>query len=160
MNSTHTTVLEGSIDEDSVVACFWKSLCSNYPPGLLEALLLFATQVIFFWVPATALLLLDLNFPQFSNSHKIQSERRQPTWQQIKHCIKHVALNTTNGTLIQFGIAYYLGFQKSIFKVSPDLPSGKELAFDLTFAMVVREIMFYYLHRGFHHPSIYKFIHK
>jgi hypothetical protein len=159
MSSSHQTMLEANTGK-SVMALFWKELCAKYPPGLLEVFLLMAIQVFFFWVPATLLLLFDLAFPKLSSRHKIQSERRQPSWPQIKHCLIHVAVNSVNGTLIQFFVAYYLGFQQSIYRTSPDLPSSKEVVFDFIFACVIREVMFYYAHRVLHLPSIYKYIHK
>jgi sterol desaturase/sphingolipid hydroxylase (fatty acid hydroxylase superfamily) len=160
MNLTRKSILPANTSEASVIALLWGDLASKYPPGLLELALLVATQILFFWIPATALLLLDLNYPEFSNRNKIQSERHQPTWPQIKHCINHVAINSINGTVVQFFVSYFLGFQKSIYRVSPDLPSSTEMVFDLFIALVVREVMFYYSHRALHHPSIYKHIHK
>ena len=145
---------------ESFVAVLWEDLYNAYSPGLLEVIFLTAIQLLFFWVPATILLMLDLTFPKFSSRHKIQSERRQPTWPQIKHCIVHVAANSVNGTLVQLLAAYLLGFQRSLYRVSPILPSSKEIALDFILACVVREVMFYYSHRLLHHPNIYKSIHK
>jgi len=149
-----------NITEAGAIAGFWAELCLKYPPGLLEVVLVTLTQILFFWIPSTVLLLLDLVFPEFSNRHKIQSERRQPTLSQIIQCIQHVAVNNFSGALIQFCIAYFQGFQKSIFGVSPDLPSGKEMMTDFIFSLLVREVLFYYAHRGFHHQSIYKYFHN
>lgn len=138
----------------------WQNLCSKYPPALLEILMSATVQFTFFWIPCTLLLLLDLLFPEFSSRHKIQSERRQPTWAQIKHCIHHVFVNTISGILIQLGLAYLSNFQLCLFRVSPELPTAKEIVIDFVYAFLCREILFYYSHRLFHHPSIYRQIHK
>ncbi|KAH8687477.1 C-4 methylsterol oxidase [Tricladium varicosporioides] len=137
----------------------WASLCTTYPPGLLELILLVTTQIIFFWIPSTLLLLLDLTFPAFSNHHKIQSERRQPTWPHIKHCIYHVAENNITSTIIHWVVSYLLEF-RPLFRVEPKLPSESEVFKDLAFGIVAREVLFYYIHRLLHHPRIYRYVHK
>jgi len=93
------------------MSTIWEDLFDSYPPGLLEFICLTATQIICFWTPATLLLLLDILFPAFSNRHKIQSERRQPTWVKIKHCVKYVAINNIQSTLLYFFVSYLLGFK-------------------------------------------------
>ena len=69
-------------------------------------------------------------------------------------------MNTLNGVIGHVAIGYYFGFRKSLYRVDRELPSGREVVRDLLLAVVVREVLFYYIHRGMHLPSVYKRIHK
>ena len=160
MSSPYPIILPVDARWPISIAYSWRYVCANFPPGLIEVMLVTVTQILCFWIPSTLLLLLDLMFPTFSNRHKIQSERRQPTWPQIRHCIQLVAVNTINGTLIQLGVAWYMGFQYPLFRVSPGLPSINEVIKHFAFTMIAREIFFYYSHRTLHHPQLYRHIHK
>jgi methylsterol monooxygenase len=160
MNLAAAVSQSANMFDSRPVAQFWRDLQSAYPAGILELAIIVLVQAAFFWVPSTLLLLLDIGFPEFSNRHKIQSERRQPTREQIKHCVTHVAINNINGTVIQLVASYLIGLDNSLFRVPAELPALREILMDLVFAIVAREILFYYAHRLFHHPRIYKQIHK
>lgn len=139
---------------------FWSELISRYPPSVVEFGVVLVVQLVAFWIPATIYLGIDLLFPTFSNRHKIQSERRQPSWKQIRHCIWHVGLNDIIGVLIQFLLRYTIGWDKTVFEVKNELPSLSVIGIDFLYGLATREISFYYLHRLLHHPRLYKYIHK
>jgi len=138
----------------------WLEICSAYPPSFIEFVLIVTIQFLCFWIPATIYLSIDLLFPEFSNRHKIQSERRQPSWEQIKHCIKYVALNELIGIIAQLLLRNAFGWDKTLFTLSRDLPSARTILFDFVYGLLAREAIFYYVHRAFHHPKIYAYIHK
>ncbi|OBT65739.1 hypothetical protein VE03_03345 [Pseudogymnoascus sp. 23342-1-I1] len=138
----------------------WSVAYLSYPPAQIEFVMIVFVQLLAFWVPATIYLGIDLLFPAFSNRHKIQSERRQPSWAQIRHCIKYVGLNEIIGVVVQVLVRFAIGWDKTLFLVTRALPSLSTIAFDFVFALIAREVSFYYIHRVFHHPRIYKYIHK
>ena len=119
-----------------------------------------SVQVIGFIIPATIYLSIDILFPKFSERHKIQGARRQPTSQQILHCVK-VSLFNHVWMLGLHGAALYLrGFEHSFMNLEPTVPPLKSFVVDFAFGLLSREIMFYYVHRVLHHPSIYAYVHK
>ncbi|KAF8639295.1 hypothetical protein AX17_001606 [Amanita inopinata Kibby_2008] len=137
----------------------WAALCAKYPAGVIEFGVVLTGQIVF-WVVASSYLFFDLLFPDFSNRHKIQSERRQPSKEDIRHCISYVATNTIVGTLFNLALLYVFGPETTIYTVSPVLPSWKQVAVDFVYSTIAREVLFYYSHRFFHHPRLYPHIHK
>lgn len=161
MNSTYLTAPKGAkFTTYAGLQDLWTQIYTTYPPGLIEFTLLVLVQIFCFWIPAALLLALDLTFPAFSNRHKIQSERRQPSWSQIKHCITHVAVNNINSTVLHFVVLYFLNFEKTLFCVTPELPPIREVVWDFVCAALAREVLFYYVHRALHDPRVYRFVHK
>lgn len=142
------------------VDALWGSIYEKYPPGLIEFGVLALAEIVGFWIPGTIYLAIDLLFPKFSQRHKIQSERRQPSRAQIIHCIKYVGLHEIAGWSIQLAIRAAFGFQHSLFRVERQLPGLWTIVSDLIFGSLAREVLFYYVHRAFHHPSVYSKIHK
>ncbi|KAK9321255.1 hypothetical protein V1517DRAFT_326978 [Lipomyces orientalis] len=150
------------ITVDSFITSFaarWENLCSTYPPGLIEFGLILCGHIIF-WTIAAAYLLIDILLPTFSNKHKFQSQRRQPSAQDIRHCIVHVATNNLAAVLFHLAILFTVGNDRTIFTVSSKLPSQKQFVVELMYSTLFREILFYYIHRLLHHPSLYHHIHK
>lgn len=66
----------------------WDHILATYQPGTIELASSTGAQIIGFLIPATLYMLIDPVFPTFSQRHKIQTARRQPTRAQIAHCVK------------------------------------------------------------------------
>ncbi|RDL36162.1 Uncharacterized protein BP5553_06774 [Venustampulla echinocandica] len=152
----------------SSISGLWAQIVREYPPGLIEFGVTIAAQLIGFWLVCSIYLAIDLSFPNFSNRHKLQSERRQPSWTSIKHCIWHVLVGNLSSTVFHIAILWAFGsdsssgssFQLSFFTITPSFPSISELALQFAIALLLREILFYTAHRALHHPSVYARIHK
>ncbi|KAJ8098476.1 fatty acid hydroxylase superfamily-domain-containing protein [Lipomyces tetrasporus] len=123
-------------------AARWERLCSTYPPGIIEFGLILCGHIIF-WTIATVYLLIDILLPTFSNKHKFQSQRRQPSAKDIRA-----------------PILCTVGTDRTIFTVSSKLPSQKQFMGEMIYSTLFREMLFYYIHRLLHHPSLYHYIHK
>ncbi|KAJ5154408.1 sterol desaturase [Penicillium coprophilum] len=71
----------------------WTDIIATYKPGTIEFIGSILAQVVGFILPATIYMLIDTLLPKFSWRHKIQGARRQPTRQQIQHCVKVCLFN-------------------------------------------------------------------
>ncbi|KAL3457540.1 hypothetical protein BJX64DRAFT_293030 [Aspergillus heterothallicus] len=138
----------------------WNHVLATYRPGTIELAGSIGTQIVGFIIPATIYMLIDVVFPVFSQRHKIQNQRRQPTAAQIAHCIKVSLFNHVWIIAIHIALVYATGLDKATLNLDPILPGWKTLATDFIIGLLAREISFYYVHRALHHPSIYVYIHK
>ncbi|EEH47030.2 uncharacterized protein PADG_03128 [Paracoccidioides brasiliensis Pb18] len=138
----------------------WPQIAISYSPGLIEVATTILCQILGFWLPCTLYLLIDLAFPTFSNKHKLQSARRQPTWAAITHCFRRVFTTNLLSTLLHIALNSSTNFQFSFFTVTPTYPTARELATDFIYALLLRELLFYTVHRTLHHPKLYPCFHK
>jgi len=144
----------------SNLAVAWRSICLRYPPGLVEFGVSLLAQFIGFWLPCTIYLSIDMLFPSFSQQHKLQSERRQPSYSAVVHCVKDVLTSNAISTVLQLTVAYVGNFRTTIFRVDPSLPSLAEVGVQFIYGLLAREVLFYWAHRCLHHPMLYARIHK
>ncbi|KAJ5338484.1 hypothetical protein N7452_005212 [Penicillium brevicompactum] len=149
------------MDLHSQLQTIWTSIITTYRPGVIEIVADILIQLVGFIIPAAIYMLIDVVFPKFSQHHKIQDPRRQPTRQQILHCIKISLFNHTISMAMHGAMLYIAGgFDHSLMNFGPDIPSLTTFIGDFFFALLAREISFYYVHRALHHPRIYAYIHK
>ncbi|OJI97977.1 hypothetical protein ASPVEDRAFT_37436 [Aspergillus versicolor CBS 583.65] len=138
----------------------WGHIISTYKPGTIELTGVILTQVIGFIIPATLYILIDTIFPKFSRRHKIQDARRQPTRQQVLHCVKVTLFNHVWVVALPGLLIWFTGLDHATMNLDPTVPPWTDFIIDFVFGLLAREVSFYYIHRALHHPSIYVYIHK
>ncbi|KAJ5383225.1 sterol desaturase [Penicillium concentricum] len=148
------------MDVHAQLQSVWTHIITTHKPGTIEIMGSILSQIVGFILPATIYMLIDTLFPKFSQRHKIQGARRQPTRQQIQHCIKVSLFNHIWIVALQYIILYLRGFDHPILNMDPIVPSLKIFIVDFVFGLLAREVSFYYVHRALHHPRIYVYIHK
>ncbi|XP_069825089.1 fatty acid hydroxylase domain-containing protein 2 [Dendropsophus ebraccatus] len=117
--------------------------------------------VLSFWVYNAVLMVIDLTGkPNFITQYRIQLGKNDPVDpEKLRHAVKVVVFN-------QIFLSFPMVFLMYPFMKWRGNPCGTELPtfhwvlLELTVFVLVEEILFYYSHRLFHHPSIYKHVHK
>ncbi|KAH8697702.1 C-4 sterol methyl oxidase [Talaromyces proteolyticus] len=145
------------MDSYSYLQAAWTDVVTTHNPGTIEVMGVILAQVIGFIIPATIYMMIDILFPKFSQRHKIQGARRQPTRQQILHCVKVSLFNHAWIVALHAAAVYFTNMSMNLHPIVPPL---KIFVIDFAFGLLAREVLFYYVHRALHHPSIYAYIHK
>ncbi|OBT79851.1 hypothetical protein VF21_01534 [Pseudogymnoascus sp. 05NY08] len=141
----------------------WKSTVEAYSPHALELWGSLIVQLTFFWIPCALYQSLDILFPAFAHRHKLQPVSKQPTAPELWYCFYIVVRNQVMTTAIHHATLIFSVAQlgkTSSYRIETSLPKPLEIIRDLAFCLVVREILFYYLHRLLHTPRFYAPIHK
>lgn len=114
-----------------------------------------------FWGTNGLLLLVDVTGrPSFITRYRVQPDKNSPVDQgKLWHAIKQVVFNQVfvSGPMVM-GIYHLTSWRGE--PCSPQLPSFQRGLMELAVCVVVEELMFYYSHRLFHHPGLYKHFHK
>ncbi|TNN39168.1 Fatty acid hydroxylase domain-containing protein 2 [Liparis tanakae] len=114
-----------------------------------------------FWVTNALLLLVDTTGkPAFITRYRIQPDKNNPVDQaKLWHAVKTVVFNQVfiSGPMVV--VAYYL---MTLWgdPCDPELPTFQRALLELAFFTILEEIIFYYSHRLFHRPNLYKRFHK
>ncbi|QSS64275.1 sterol desaturase [Histoplasma capsulatum] len=144
----------------STLPVLWPRVAISYPPGLIEVSIVILCQILGFWIPCALYLSIDLAFPAFTRKHKLQSAGRQPSWSVIAHCFQRVLIVNLFTVSLHLAFAYATRFQYSVFTITPTYPTPRELIADFTYALLLRELVYYTTHRALHHPKLYTRFHK
>ncbi|CAI5443593.1 unnamed protein product [Caenorhabditis angaria] len=111
-----------------------------------------------FWIFNTFFIIIDMLDPAWVQPYKIQDEKK-PTLSKYLSSLKTILPNQILvGPLVT--AFWYIPAKYLDISFSAPLPSGAEIFRDVLVCILFEEIGFYYSHRLFHHPKIYKYIHK
>jgi plant 4alpha-monomethylsterol monooxygenase len=96
---------------------------------------------------------------RFNLFRKYRIQKELPPSELIMTCFQHNLLSHFVITPILIYLVYpsFLALGMSL---SPQWPSLHIIIRDLLFAVFINDTLFYWAHRGLHHPAIYKYIHK
>ncbi|KAF1765070.1 hypothetical protein GCK72_005021 [Caenorhabditis remanei] len=111
-----------------------------------------------FWLFNLFFILIDMIDPNWVQPYKIQDEKKPPLSKYLG-AFKVILTNQfISGPLIT--IFWYFPAVWFGARFTGPMPSGLEILRDIFVSVLCEEIGFYYTHRLFHHPRIYKYVHK
>ncbi|KAK3785829.1 hypothetical protein RRG08_050847 [Elysia crispata] len=121
---------------------------------------IFTTAV--FWLCNLFFILLDLTGkPEFLLKYKIQADKNTPLRPADFMKAAKVALYNQTVVGLPMSVMIFCVMKWRGCSCSPaDMPTFPWSVVEVTIFTLVEEIGFYYTHRMFHHPRIYRFIHK
>ncbi|KAG7261668.1 hypothetical protein CRUP_010874 [Coryphaenoides rupestris] len=114
-----------------------------------------------FWITNGLLLLVDMTGrPSFITRYRVQADKNNPVDPgKLRHAIKQVVFNQVFVSApMVVGIYHLMSWRGD--PCSPQLPTFHWGLMELAASSIVEEVMFYYSHRLFHHPALYKHVHK
>ncbi|KAI9750380.1 MAG: hypothetical protein M4579_006491 [Chaenotheca gracillima] len=137
----------------------WSTLVFSYKPVTLELVGTTFVRLMFYVLPSAGFLVFDSILPGLSANIKAQGKDgvpRELPWKSTVQVVGVALFNVLLGIALQAGIETLLTdvfMVRSALKASTTLPSPWKLGKDLLFGFVLREILYYYIHRYILHSS-------
>ncbi|XP_064608320.1 fatty acid hydroxylase domain-containing protein 2-like [Liolophura sinensis] len=120
----------------------------------------FTTAV--FWLANLLFLLIDITGkPAALIKYKIQQDKNIPVpFPKLMKAVQQVLFNQIILGIPFSYVAYQVMQWRGCSHKAEDLPTFQWVLLEMFVFSLVEEICFYYTHRLFHHPRVYKYIHK
>lgn len=114
---------------------------------------------IVFWLSNLLFISLDiLGFPSFLLKYKVQDDKKVEMSQFLK-ALRRVLINEFIIGIPFSASIYYMMLLRGC-DIGGELPTFTWVALEIIVHTLVEEVGFYYSHRLFHHPRLYKHFHK
>ncbi|KAF7976542.1 hypothetical protein HWV62_6187 [Athelia sp. TMB] len=141
---------------------FWQALLDTYSVHQIHFGATVLVQLTCFWALSAFYITLPYTFPNFSARHKLQNEEKQPTKAEIWDAFK-IALRNSSFIWATQAFELYRGMTTNgdiDMRFERTLPGFGEFVRDMLLATLMREFLFYYVHRLFHTKALYTMFHK
>ncbi|KAF7976543.1 hypothetical protein HWV62_6189 [Athelia sp. TMB] len=144
------------------LTALWNVILDTYSEPQIQFFGTMAVQLTCFWALSLFYISLPYTFPKFSARHKLQKEEKQPTKADLWECFKVALRNQTFTWILQGADLWYSSKQgkQGDLRFDRTLPGLGEVLQELILASIMREIMFYYVHRLLHTKTLYPIFHK
>jgi sterol desaturase/sphingolipid hydroxylase (fatty acid hydroxylase superfamily) len=139
----------------------WARIVESHHPADIEFVGTLVAHFVSFWL--LSLFFLCLDNVRSLHKYKIQPLPKQPYGRALWRCFLCTLGNqvlTSSLHFLQLQAVQLLTSDKSIYRVEASLPSLTETLASLLGCFLLREIIFYHVHRLLHHPLFYTRFHK
>ncbi|KJH39763.1 fatty acid hydroxylase family protein [Dictyocaulus viviparus] len=113
---------------------------------------------VFFFVVNSIFIFIDFLDMNWSRMFKLQPDKKPP-FSKYVNSLKLVLFNQFVTGVVTAAL-FHIPMKMAGVSFEKKLPNVSTVLLQLLFCIIVEEIGFYYTHRLFHHPKLYKYIHK
>lgn len=136
----------------------WVRWYENHSPGELEAWMSLIAQVLGFLVPASIYTAIVYTFPTWSTKYRLQNYK--PTIFEGLDALVTALVNVTTLVSMHTASLAVLRFKYTLFRVDASFPTAVEMLWQFVAVALIREVVFYYVHRLLHLPLLYRLFHE
>ena len=140
----------------------WRQIYMTVPDDrILIAFGSFGVMATFFLLLGFVFTLVDLWGPSILTQYKVQETKNVPlTWSDLLKLIKLDFINIFLVTPLFSYFGSYLLVWRGMSVLPEELPTFQRTIFNLILLVVLQDFLFYYSHRLFHYPPLYRAWHK
>nr|KMM70173.1 hypothetical protein CPAG_06485 [Coccidioides posadasii RMSCC 3488] len=148
------------LERMSFATSTWEGICARYTPGWIEGVGSAAVQFFGFILPGLGFLAFDILKPASFASRKIQQPCKQPSKRQMLSCLGLVFGNQLFLIASHFFLLRISNYELTPFRMDSQLPSILEVVINCAVGAILRDVVFYYVHRLMDTKILYRRIHR